>query len=121
MKLLVCGDRNWTDRLIIKEYLEYLKPYLVIEGGARGADWIAGEVARELCIPVKEIMADWASYGRAAGVIRNKWMLDEDPDLVLAFHHHIEESKGTADMLTKTEKRGIPYILVGIENQEEVI
>ena len=112
VKVLVCGDRNWGSRLVIKEYLKYLKPSLVIEGGARGADRLAGVVARELGIPVKVFLADWDKYGRGAGMMRNRQMLDECPGLVLAFHSDIEESRGTADTLCEAERRGIEYVLV---------
>ena len=64
VKILVCGDRNWSSKLIIKEYLKYFQPSLVIEGGARGADRLAGVVARELGVPVKVFPAKWNEYGR---------------------------------------------------------
>ena len=114
MKVLVCGDRNWTSRLIIKEWLKYLKPDLVIEGECRGADLIGKSVAKELGIPVDPHPANWEQYHKAAGNIRNREMLDLEPDLVLAFHFYIEESKGTADCLTEAERRGIPYAVIGL-------
>lgn len=118
MKILVCGDRAWSSELIIKEYLEYLKPDLVIEGECRGADRIARKVAEELGIPVEQHPANWSLYGRAAGSIRNREMLDLNPDLVLAFHFNIQSSTGTADCLTEAERRGIPYVLTGVSLDE---
>jgi len=112
VRVLVCGDRDWGSRLIIKEYLGYLKPSLVIEGGARGADKIAGAVARDLNISVKVFPAEWNKCGRGAGMVRNRQMLDECPDLVLAFHFDIGKSSGTADTLCEAERRGIEYFLV---------
>lgn len=45
--------------------------------------------------------------------IRNKQMLDEGkPDLVLAFHTDIENSKGTKNMIYQAKKRGIKVILI---------
>lgn len=113
-KLLICGDRNWKSKLIIKQYIEYFQPSLVIEGECRGADIIAREVAKELNIPLKEFPANWNKHGKAAGPIRNREMLDEKPDLVLAFHSDIENSKGTADTLCEAEDRGITYALIGV-------
>ena len=112
-KVLVCGDRRWASRLIIMKYLEALKPSLVIEGEAKGADTMARIAAEELGIPVQKFPAEWGKYGKAAGPIRNKQMLDEKPDLVLAFHFDIEGSSGTANCLCQAEDRGIDYYLVG--------
>lgn len=112
MKVLVCGDRTWGNVWMIREWLRYLNPSEVLEGGARGADRIAGEAARELNIPVRVFPAEWDKYGRAAGPIRNRQMLDECPDLVVAFHSNIESSSGTADTLCEAERRGMDYVLV---------
>ena len=38
--------------------------------------------------------------------VRNKKMLDMNPDLVIAFHDDIENSKGTKDCIKEAEKRG---------------
>jgi len=110
--LLVCGDRNWTDRMLIRGFLEVYNPSLVIEGEAYGADTIAREEAEDLGIPVMKVFAEWDKYGKGAGHIRNGKMLDGEPDLVLAFHSKIEESKGTANCLSQAEDRDIEYFLV---------
>jgi len=57
--------------------------------------------------------ADWKSYGKGAGPIRNQLMLDEGkPDLVLAFHNDISSSRGTADMIRRAKKHGISYEII---------
>lgn len=114
MKILICGDRNWGSKFIIKKYLESFSPDLVIEGGCKGADRLAAEAANELGIPVKPMPAKWGLYGKAAGPIRNREMLDEKPDLVLAFHFDIAGSSGTADTLFEADNRGIPYAVIGL-------
>ena len=56
--------------------------------------------------------AKW-EMGRRAGPIRNQQMIDEcRPDLVIAFHENIIESKGTKDMVNRSMKAGIPTYLV---------
>jgi hypothetical protein len=102
MRVLVCGDRNWTDKEVIRSVLKALKPKpeLVICGGARGADTLAKEVAIELGLKVVEFPANWALNGKAAGPMRNQKMLVEgQPTFVIAFHDDIKASKGTAHML----------------------
>lgn len=113
MIILVCGDRHWTDREAIRRRLNQLpKDAIILHGAARGADSIAGEEAKKLGLTVKEFPADWDKYGRAAGPIRNRLMLDEKPDLVIAFHYDLSKSKGTADTAREARKRGIPVYIV---------
>lgn len=122
MKVLVTGDRNYSDREKVKEILTTLvqlnssmgdhNEIILLHGAAKGADTLAGEVGASLDFRVVAIPADWERYGRAAGPIRNRQMLDEQPDLVIAFHDDIENSKGTKDCLMEAERRGIDSILV---------
>ena len=109
MRVLVCGDRHWTDRGAILDRLKRLPPgTVIIHGAAKGADTIAGEVAVSLGFAVEPYPADWKRYGRAAGPIRNAKMLqDGKPDLVIAFHADIEASKGTKNMLGLARASGI--------------
>jgi hypothetical protein len=108
MLVLVCGDRNWTNRICIEQRLAMLsKNSVIIHGAARGADTIAGEIAKELGLAVRAFPADWDRHGRAAGPIRNRQMLDEKPDLVIAFHNDLHKSKGTKDTLLEANRRNI--------------
>lgn len=110
MKVLVCGDRNWTNRKLILERLKQLEgEIIIVEGGARGADSLAGSVAKELGYGLRIYPAQWTTHGKAAGPIRNRQMLDtEHPDLVIAFHNNLEASKGTKDMVNYAKKHNIP-------------
>ena len=113
MRLLICGDRNWTDGVKIANVLNYLKPTEVIEGDCRGADRIAGSIAMAQHIKVLKFPANWDKYGNGAGHIRNTQMLKEGkPELIGAFSSDIENSRGTANMLTQAEDNGVPYFLV---------
>lgn len=121
MKVLICGDRNWQDRELIHSWVDklaYQGYNTIIEGEARGADQISRELGEELWFTVLRFPADWDKYGRAAGPIRNRQMLDEKPDLVLAFHNNIQTSKGTADTVREAKRRGIRCIIV--THNEEV-
>jgi ABC-type sugar transport system substrate-binding protein len=112
MRVLICGDRNWTNRARILRALAKLPPGTeVIHGAARGADQIAGEEAQKLGFRVFAFPADW-SKGRAAGPIRNRLMLDQKPDFVLAFHPDIKASKGTADTVREATRRGIKVLVI---------
>lgn len=112
MRIIVCGDRNWTDRAAIYEKMATVRrrvvgPITVIEGGAPGADTLAASCARQLGMEVIEVPANWAKHGKAAGPIRNKLMLSLEPDLVLAFHPDLTQSKGTKNMCEQAAQAGV--------------
>lgn len=115
MRVLVCGDRNYSRYSEVYRVLKAIAGDVtcVIEGEARGADTFGRLAAESMKIPVEKYPAKWSEYGKAAGPIRNQQMLDEGkPDLVLAFHSNINESKGTADMIERAKKAGIPVELI---------
>jgi len=111
--LLICGSREWTNKTIIAAPLANLM-YLgirptVIHGNCRGADKIADKVAKKLGLPVFACDAQWETYGRAAGPVRNRWMADMEPDLVWAFHKNLMRSTGTRNMIYCAKSRDIPF------------
>lgn len=113
MKILCCGDRNWTNYHVIKKYLSsFPKNTIIIEGEARGADIISKEIAESLGLMVIKFPADWDKYGKSAGPIRNRQMLDQNPDMVYAFHNDIKNSKGTKDCVTEAIFRNIPVKII---------
>lgn len=115
MRLLICGDREWTDAVLIAEFLDSLqeRPTVIMEGGQRGTDAIARAAAVSRNIPVETYDADWAEFGKAAGPLRNKRMLEVGrPDWVVVFHDHLSKSRGTANVLAQARKVGLPTVVV---------
>lgn len=106
--VLICGSRYWTNQGKISRRMK-LQPRdtMIIEGGAPGADCIAGEVADELGLPHAKVEANWNFYKKAAGAVRNRWMLNLKPTLVIGFHSNLAESKGTKDCIEEAQRRGI--------------
>jgi hypothetical protein len=108
----------------------------IIHGAARGADLCADEWAMYYHIPIHAFPAFWnctiyeawtgneckvggnhsVTHGKAAGPIRNQMMVDEGPDIILAFHDNISISKGTRDMVIKGEANGIETIIYTLED-----
>lgn len=115
IKLLVSGDRWWDDYGAIEDALSFMpdRAVTLIHGCAQGADTLAHAVAQRRGWIIDQYPADWDKHGKAAGPIRNRLMLDQCPDLVVAFHHDIVSSKGTKDCVTEAKKRGTPVVLVG--------
>lgn len=111
MKVLVCGSRDWGNSLAIDSVISSMpKGTVVITGGARGADRWAHEAAQEAGLATMVFKADWTQYGRAAGYRRNIEMLDEQPDLVVAFWDGL--SRGTAHTIREARKRGIQVSVI---------
>lgn len=114
MKVLVCGSRNWTDKVAIRQRLLQL-PFdtIIIEGGARGADLMAREIALDICLEVVEFPAAWKKHGKSAGIKRNIKMLETKPHLVIAFSDDLVVSKGTSHTVREARKRGIEVEVIG--------
>lgn len=106
MKLLVTGSRDYADYNRLHLALTEVNPSCIIHGGAKGADSLAAHWGETRGLPVFECKANWNVYKKAAGPIRNGWMLKfMVPDLVLAFP--LPDSVGTYHMIDIAEKAGI--------------
>lgn len=119
-RILITGDRDWNNDTTLARVLKlHLQPErdFIIHGDARGADRMGAYIAQGLDVPKDRILAypaDWNRYHKAAGPIRNQQMLTEGkPTLVLAFHDHIQESKGTRDMIKRALFAKLPVYLNG--------
>lgn len=112
-RVLVCGGREYGDREYLFSVMDYFHERhgftLVIHGGARGADALAGVWARARGVPEQPCPANWARYGKRAGILRNVEMLvDHKPDFVIAF----PGGRGTADMVRRVSERKTPYVMI---------
>lgn len=109
LRALVCGGRDFTDREMVFRALDELRPLVIIEGGARGADALARQWALDRGVKFLEFPADWQHHGKKAGPIRNAMMLEEGkPDMVIAF----AGGRGTDDMLRKARKANLPTVRI---------
>lgn len=83
-------------------------PITIISGGARGADTLAEQFAQEYSYVTKIFPANWDKYGKAAGPIRNKQIVDHC-DILVAFWDGT--SRGTKHSIDIAEKQGKPVII----------
>jgi hypothetical protein len=130
IRLLVCGNRDWTCADTI---CAWLRPFhdrwvrtgqrsddapTLIHGAAKGADLIAGIAAFQLGWHVRACPAEWDKLGKAAGIMRNQQMLDEErPTRALAFGRILSTSRGerlsgTGDMVARLNSAGILVTVV---------
>jgi hypothetical protein len=84
MKLAVVGSRDFTDYKMVKKELDKLNFDLMVSGGARGADSLGERYADEHGIETFIFKPDWTKHGKAAGMIRNKDIVDAC-DVLIAF------------------------------------
>ena len=113
MRVLVCGGRDFYHWGLLHNTLSGIKNEnhisCIIQGEAKGADWLAKAWASWFNIPTEDYPADWKAYKKGAGHIRNQQMIDEGkPDLVVAF----KGGTGTADMIRRAKKHNIKVIEV---------
>lgn len=79
---------------------------VIVHGAASsGGDALADRAAARLGFGRERFPADWRRHGRRAGILRNLEMLNEHPDLVIAFWDG--HSNGTWHMIEEARRRGI--------------
>lgn len=111
MKVAVVGSRSFEDYALLKKTLDELYPNitLIVSGGARGADSLSEQYAKEEGIRTLIFKPDWEKHGRAAGFIRNRDIV-ENADMVIAFHDG--QSKGTANSIEIAKRLGKKLLVV---------
>jgi hypothetical protein len=125
IRVLVTGGREYADAATVHSRLDWVHASpmsggiaVVIHGACtdpptgrlRGADRWADEWARAHGVPVEAYPAEWGTYGKAAGPIRNRRMLVQgNPELVLAF----PGGTGTAHMVKLARQAGVPVVELG--------
>lgn len=111
-RILITGSRNWTNRSVIDRALRNAwqqlgerKDAVLVHGAARGADSLAAWIWASKGFPVEAHPAKWDDFGKRAGYIRNKTMVDLGADVCLAFP--LGESRGTRNCMDLARKAGI--------------
>lgn len=106
MKVLVTGSRDWQTPQDVFDALDAAAPDVVIHGGCpTGADAFAEQWCIQSGTPQEVYEAEWERFGKRAGFLRNRRMVEQSPDLVLAFSRN--ESRGTAMTMKLAHEAGI--------------
>ncbi len=102
IKIAIVGSRDFVN---FEEFKEKIGPIFlelngnidcIISGGAKGTDSLAEEYAKVNKINTVIYRPDWKKYGRGAGIVRNKVII-ENSDLVIAFLKN--NSRGTSNSI----------------------
>ena len=102
MILAVVGSRDFNDYTLLCTELDNLKPSTIVSGEAPGTDTYAKRYAKENNLHYIGYPADWNKFGKSAGYIRNK-------DIVNACQYLIAfwdgKSNGTIDSIKTAIKQ----------------
>jgi hypothetical protein len=114
MKIAIIGGRDFDDYQLM---IQTLTPYTemvtcVVSGGAKGADSLGEKWAIENNKETLIHIPDWKSYGKSAGFIRNKDIIN-DADIIFAFWDG--KSKGTNNSIQIAKKIKKEIIIVKYE------
>jgi hypothetical protein len=77
--LLIAGSRDFTDYNLLEQLTDQAlqnrtEQICIVSGGARGTDTLARQYAYEKQYDYLEFKADWNTFGKSAGYIRNEEM-----------------------------------------------
>ena len=107
MKVAIVGSRSITnialDRYVPAEVEE------IVSGGAVGVDLCAAEYAKSKGLRLTEFLPQYARYGRAAPIVRNKEIVDY-ADRVMIFWDG--SSRGALSVIKYAEKVGKPFEVI---------
>jgi len=102
MRVAVVGSRSISE-IDIDRYVSEADE--IVSGGAIGVDRCAAEYARANGLMLTEFLPEYARYGRAAPIIRNKKIVDYADRVVVFWDGH---SKGSEAVIRYAKKVGKP-------------
>ncbi len=115
-KLIVAGGRDFNDYARLSAELFSLAEHTLkaesvelVSGMARGADALGYRFAKEENVICHEFPADWDTYGKRAGYLRNTEMANFSDGLI-AFWDGI--SRGTKHMIETMKAQGKPVWII---------
>ena len=117
MKVIIAGSRSITDYTAVEEAIKKSGYNItcVISGTAKGVDKLGEAWATKNNVAVLRCPADWKTYHKAAGPIRNTYMARLADAAVIVYDG---SSRGTAHMMECMDKLKKPYFKVTIEEKK---
>ena len=121
-RLIIAGGRDFDTRhapymhIAVEAWRDWSEKHpaypIIISGMARGADTFGVQLAQHYGFDLEKFPADWDTYGKRAGFIRNEAMAHRATHL-LAFHDGA--SRGTAHMIATARRLGLEVTVVHYE------
>ena len=114
-RVVVAGSRGFDDYGRLAAELDRLLKgktnITILSGTARGSDRMGERYAAEHGLKVDQFPADWGTYHKGAGPIRNKEMV-QSADAVIAFWDG--DSTGTKNIIDCANAENIPCIVIKV-------
>lgn len=108
VKLAIVGSRSFNDYgLMIEKIMEKYgdcEIECVISGGAKGADRLGARFANENNIALIEHKPDWERYGKSAGFIRNRYIIEDCTHCIAFWDGESHGTKNDIDLCQETGK-----------------
>mgnify|MGYP001574359152 FL=1 len=105
MKLGIVGSRTFNNYDFLKKCLSFHDDIsLIISGGAKGADSLAIDYAKEHRIKYIEFLPNWDMEGRSAGFNRNKRIVEAVDEIIAFWDGSSKGSKHTIDLAESVGK-----------------
>lgn len=112
-RVIIAGRRFYTpSEGEISDGMRLWHPRVILSGGCSGADQAGEKWALSRGISVAGFPADWDTWGKAAGPMRNSAMAQQ-ADALLAFWDG-KKKGGTWDMIKQARKRGLEVRIADI-------
>jgi hypothetical protein len=117
LKVIIAGGRDYHEytTLVAAVANSQFTITEVVSGGASGVDALGEKYARDFKIPLKVFRADWNTYGKAAGPMRNKEMALYADALIALWDG---KSKGTKNMIDQATVRGLEVYVLQYNQQQ---
>lgn len=106
MKIIIAGSRSISNIDEVRKAVidSGFKISEVVSGRARGVDRLGERWAAENKIPIRQFPAFWEKYGKSAGFLRNKEMVEYADGLIAVWDG---KSAGTEHTILLAEKKGL--------------
>ncbi len=115
MRIIIAGSRTIDqagfDRAICQcPWLNGTK--LIVSGGARGVDQLAEAWATTRGLPMIRYNPDWKQFGRGAGLLRNRAMVENADALFAIWDGH---SRGTKHVIQYAQDQRLRVAVFSLE------
>lgn len=108
MKLAIVGCRTFNDYKFVKDniinFYNINDITQIISGGATGVGSLAKQFAEEYQIDFKEFQADWNTYGKAAGPIRNRKIIENATHIIAFWDYKSRGTKSSINIAIRMKK-----------------
>ena len=130
-RIIICGGRHFDNYDMLSNVMDDVMSEFdlsfdqieIVSGHCSGADKLGEAFAKNHNICCKIFPADWSSYGRAAGPIRNSEMIsyasESDIPIVVAFVS--PKSKGTVDTVNKAKAKQFKVFVTNYDTVESSV